>query len=56
MIEEIEERFTEDEVTNLLELITSILPDPASDQDTMETDGATEASGKTHNEERTAEQ
>lgn len=36
MIEEIEERFTEDETTKLLELIVTILPDP-SGQVSMET-------------------
>jgi hypothetical protein len=29
MIEEIEERFTEDETTKLLKLIVTILPDPS---------------------------
>jgi len=32
MIEEIEERFSEEEITELLELVASILPDPAGQE------------------------
>ena len=36
MIEEIEERFSEEEIVELLDLLASILPDPAG-QEAMDT-------------------
>lgn len=41
MIEEIEERFSEEEITNLLDLVAGIFPSPA-EQEAMNTDTATD--------------
>ena len=56
MIEEIEERFTEKEITKLLELVDTILPDPSGQVSVETSDNCSRVDDCSSSDVRSAEQ